>query len=62
MVGCNFKLSLLNLLKKNKSNKKALQKIMWAITYFNEYNNWKRANGRFNYYFISKEEISDALK
>ena len=60
--GCNFKLSLLNLLKKNKSNKKALQKIMWAITYFNEYNNWKRANGRFNYYFISKEEISDALK
>lgn len=35
---------------------------MWAITYFNEYNNWKRASGKFNYYFISNEEILNALK
>ena len=62
LSGVNFKVSLLNLLKKNKNNKKALQKIMWAITYFNEYNNWKKVNRRINYYFISKEEISDALR
>ena len=60
--GCNFKVSLLDLLKKNKNNKKTLQKIMWAITYFNEYNNWKKANKRISYYFISNEEISETLK
>lgn len=57
-----FKASLLDLLKKNKDNKKAFQKIMWAIDYFNKYNNWQKANGRLGYCFISSKEISDALK
>lgn len=60
--GCNFKVSLLDLLKKNKNNKKAVQKIMWAVTYFNEYNKWKKENKRISYYFISSEEISKALE
>ncbi len=60
--GCNFKVSLLDLLKKNKNNKKTVQKIMWAITYFNEYNKSKKENGYISCYFISDKEISDALK
>lgn len=58
----NFKASLLKILKGNKNNKKTLQKIMWAITYFNQYNNWKKANKRISYCFISNEEISETLK
>lgn len=58
----SFKESLKNLLKKNKDNKKALQKIMWAINYFNDYNSWKKLNKMSDYCFISNEEISDALK
>ena len=58
----NFKISLLELLKKNKNNKKILPKIMWTITYFNEYNNWKKQNKKINYSIITDEEISEALK
>ncbi len=56
------KMMLLKQLKENKADKKALQKIIWAITNFNLISDSIRKMGWIDAYIITPEEIEEAIK
>ena len=58
----NFKRTFLQQLKDNKQDKKVLQKIMWAITNFNNFNKYMWQTIHATRPIISEKEIEDALK